>query len=261
MPQRQTAAGPIPVTVRELVRSGRSPGPSGWRRASARPTDTAVDAAIDAVGLADQAGAPVGRRSPVASNGERWWPARSPAAPTCCCSTSRSPASTRPTRSARRHARRPRSRRRRVDDRRRAPRARAARTARHPGRLHGRRARRVRRPARRRAAATCCTSATTTIRTAGPRRDRAAPDWGCSRDRSAELPRLRLHAPRPARRAARRPRRPGGRHLPRAAPARADRRRARPRRGHRRRARARRSTAHRCPSRSSRPSPARSPSS
>jgi zinc transport system ATP-binding protein len=58
VPQRQTAAGPIPVTVRELVRSGRlaRTGLLGRRRAE---DNAAVAAAIGAVGLLEQAGRPV----------------------------------------------------------------------------------------------------------------------------------------------------------------------------------------------------------
>ena len=50
LPQRQTAAGPIPVTVNELVRSGRLTrrNPLGRRRC-----DDAVEAAISVVGLSD----------------------------------------------------------------------------------------------------------------------------------------------------------------------------------------------------------------
>lgn len=58
VPQRQTAAGPIPVTVRELVRTGRlaSTGLFGRYRSIDR---AAVDNAIDAVGLGDKAKHPV----------------------------------------------------------------------------------------------------------------------------------------------------------------------------------------------------------
>jgi zinc transport system ATP-binding protein len=52
LPQRQTAAGPIPVTVNELVRSGRLTrrNPLGFGR-----EDGAVDAAIAVVGLGETA--------------------------------------------------------------------------------------------------------------------------------------------------------------------------------------------------------------
>jgi len=58
VPQRQTAAGPIPVTVRELVRSGRL-AHKGLVKRRSRSDDAAVAEAIDAVGLADKATAPV----------------------------------------------------------------------------------------------------------------------------------------------------------------------------------------------------------
>ncbi len=58
VPQRQTAAGPIPVTVRELVRSGRLAGRS-IARLRTRDDRDAVDAAIAAVDLTDRATAPV----------------------------------------------------------------------------------------------------------------------------------------------------------------------------------------------------------
>lgn len=58
VPQRQTAAGPIPVTVRELVRSGRLAGRS-IARVRTRADRVAVDAAIAAVDLTDRATSPV----------------------------------------------------------------------------------------------------------------------------------------------------------------------------------------------------------
>ncbi len=58
VPQRQTAAGPIPVTVRELVRSGRL-AKKGLARPGKRDDRAAVAAAIEAVGLADRAVAAV----------------------------------------------------------------------------------------------------------------------------------------------------------------------------------------------------------
>lgn len=57
VPQRQSAAGPIPVTVRELVRSGRT-GRS-WSGESRTAGRLAVAGAIEAVGLADKATEPV----------------------------------------------------------------------------------------------------------------------------------------------------------------------------------------------------------
>ena len=62
VPQRQSAAGPIPVTVDELVRSGRLAS-NGWWRRSRDADRRAVDAAIDVVGLADQRRRPVNRLS------------------------------------------------------------------------------------------------------------------------------------------------------------------------------------------------------
>ena len=58
VPQRQTASGPIPVTVQELVRSGRlaSTGLIGRRR---RSDNDAIAAAIGVVGLTDLARRPV----------------------------------------------------------------------------------------------------------------------------------------------------------------------------------------------------------
>ena len=58
VPQRQTAAGPIPVTVRELVRSGRL-AHKGLVKRRSRTDDAAVAAAIGAVGLSDRSRAPV----------------------------------------------------------------------------------------------------------------------------------------------------------------------------------------------------------
>jgi len=62
VPQRQTAAGPIPVTVRELVESGRV-GSRGWWRRQGAADRAAVAQAIDVVGLADESGTPVSRLS------------------------------------------------------------------------------------------------------------------------------------------------------------------------------------------------------
>jgi zinc transport system ATP-binding protein len=62
VPQRQSAAGPIPVTVDELVRSGRLASNGWWRRT--RDADRrAVDTAIDVVGLSGQRRLPVSRLS------------------------------------------------------------------------------------------------------------------------------------------------------------------------------------------------------
>ena len=58
VPQRQTAAGPIPVTVQELVRSGRLAAKGLLRRRTAAD-DAAVSAAIDAVGLDGKARDPI----------------------------------------------------------------------------------------------------------------------------------------------------------------------------------------------------------
>jgi zinc transport system ATP-binding protein len=58
VPQRQTAAGPIPVTVTELVRSGRLASKGLLRRRSAID-NAAVAAAIEAVDLGDKARAPI----------------------------------------------------------------------------------------------------------------------------------------------------------------------------------------------------------
>lgn len=62
VPQRQAAAGPIPVTVRELVESGRV-GATGWWRRLAPPDRTAVGEAIGVVGLTDETNTPVSRLS------------------------------------------------------------------------------------------------------------------------------------------------------------------------------------------------------
>ena len=62
VPQRQSAAGPIPVTVEELVRSGRLAS-NGWWRRSRSGDRRAVDAAIEVVGLAGQRSRPVSRLS------------------------------------------------------------------------------------------------------------------------------------------------------------------------------------------------------
>lgn len=63
VPQRQSAAGPIPVTVDELVRSGLV-GPNGWWRLHTRTRDRAsVDRTIEVVGLTAQRGTPVNRLS------------------------------------------------------------------------------------------------------------------------------------------------------------------------------------------------------
>ncbi|MEO6125942.1 MAG: ATP-binding cassette domain-containing protein [Ilumatobacteraceae bacterium] len=57
VPQRQSAAGSIPVTVRELVRSGRTG--RNWSGSSRAAGRQAVADAIAAVGLADKATDPV----------------------------------------------------------------------------------------------------------------------------------------------------------------------------------------------------------
>jgi len=62
VPQRQSAAGPIPVTVDELVRSGRLAA-NGWWRRSRSGDRRAVDAAIEVVGLTEQRSQPVSRLS------------------------------------------------------------------------------------------------------------------------------------------------------------------------------------------------------
>jgi zinc transport system ATP-binding protein len=65
LPQRQSAAGPIPVTVRELVRSGLLARSRPWRPWGHRPPGAAVaiDRAIATVGLTDQAHRAVARLS------------------------------------------------------------------------------------------------------------------------------------------------------------------------------------------------------
>lgn len=62
VPQRHTVGGAIPSTVREVVASGRLPRRPLLRRVSAADR-RAVAAAIDVVGLRDQAGAPVAELS------------------------------------------------------------------------------------------------------------------------------------------------------------------------------------------------------
>src|SRR5262249_33901148 len=62
LPQRQSAAGPIPVTVTELVRSGRLHRGGLAHRTSAADRHAVTDA-IAAVGLADHARRPVSRLS------------------------------------------------------------------------------------------------------------------------------------------------------------------------------------------------------
>jgi len=62
LPQRQSAAGPIPVTVEELVRSGRLRRFGLARRLSAQDA-AAIESAIAAVGLTDLARQPVSRLS------------------------------------------------------------------------------------------------------------------------------------------------------------------------------------------------------
>ena len=62
VPQRQSAAGPIPVTVDELVRSGRLASNGWWRRSRAADR-RAVAAAIGVVGLDDQRQSPVSHLS------------------------------------------------------------------------------------------------------------------------------------------------------------------------------------------------------
>jgi zinc transport system ATP-binding protein len=58
VPQRQTAAGPIPVTVRELVRTGRLAHTGMFRRRRAED-DRAVHAAIMAVDLGEKEREPI----------------------------------------------------------------------------------------------------------------------------------------------------------------------------------------------------------
>jgi zinc transport system ATP-binding protein len=62
VPQRHAAAGPIPVTVRELVESGRV-GTTGWWRRQKTADRAAVSEAIGVVGLADETETPVGQLS------------------------------------------------------------------------------------------------------------------------------------------------------------------------------------------------------
>ena len=62
VPQRQSAAGPIPVTVTELVQSGRIAAGGWWRRHGAADR-AAVSAAIDVVGLGGEHRTPVSRLS------------------------------------------------------------------------------------------------------------------------------------------------------------------------------------------------------
>ena len=62
VPQRQLAATPIPVTVAELVRSGRIARNGLWRQRRAEDRG-AVAAAVDAVGLHGMIGTPVDRLS------------------------------------------------------------------------------------------------------------------------------------------------------------------------------------------------------
>jgi zinc transport system ATP-binding protein len=58
VPQRQSAAGPIPVTVRELVRSGLLSGRRLVRRSTSSGA-SAVGDALSAVGLSDMADRPI----------------------------------------------------------------------------------------------------------------------------------------------------------------------------------------------------------
>jgi zinc transport system ATP-binding protein len=62
VPQRQSAAGPIPVTVAELVQSGRVGGAGWWRRQRASDR-AAVNDAIAVVGLDDDARTPLSQLS------------------------------------------------------------------------------------------------------------------------------------------------------------------------------------------------------
>ncbi len=62
VPQRQTAAGPIPVTVSELVQSGRI-GSTGWWRRQGANDRAAVRDAIEVVGLGDESDTPVNQLS------------------------------------------------------------------------------------------------------------------------------------------------------------------------------------------------------
>ncbi len=62
VPQRQSAAGPIPVTVDELVRSGRLASNGWWRRSRVADRD-AVEAALGVVGLDEQRDVPVSHLS------------------------------------------------------------------------------------------------------------------------------------------------------------------------------------------------------
>ena len=58
VPQRTTAAGGVPATVREIVAMGRLPRIPWWRRTT-RSDRAAIEAAIDQVGLGEQARRPV----------------------------------------------------------------------------------------------------------------------------------------------------------------------------------------------------------
>ena len=182
VPQRQSAAGPIPVTVDELVRSGRLAA-NGWWRRSRSGDRRAVDAAIDVVGLTEQrqpAGQPAVRRPAAACPGRPRAGGRSAGAHPRRAARRRrrgEPGG------ARRHA--ARARRGRHDDRDRPPRARADPTTRHTRRRDDRRCGRVRRAARRRSPTRCCTTTTPTMPTAASTRAPATSDCsegGCSAD-------------------------------------------------------------------------------
>jgi len=62
VPQRTTAAGGVPATVREIVAMGRLPRIPWWRPTT-RTDRAAIDTAIDQVGLSDQVRRPVGELS------------------------------------------------------------------------------------------------------------------------------------------------------------------------------------------------------
>ena len=243
VPQRHTVGGPVPSSVREVVASGRLARRSWWRPATSADR-AAVDDAIEVVGLADQARRPVAELS--GGQQRRVLVARALAAdpevlvmdePTAGVDASQQRALARALQVLADAA---------GDDARGHPRDRPARRRGAPGRRHGRGPLPLRRAAAGRDAPGRPRPRAPPRRARPPPRPpvgatpAGSPSRGSGADGDGPAV-VRLHAARAAGRPPGRSDRPGRRHLPRAAPARARRRRHRARRPHR----CRRRPAHR----------------
>ena len=94
----QNPITPEGVTVADLVGRGRHPHHGPFGRWTAEDEQAVAEALVltDTLELADRMVDELSAAASASASGSRW---RSPRAPTCCCSTSRPPTSTWPTRS------------------------------------------------------------------------------------------------------------------------------------------------------------------